>query len=601
MKKEQYLAWKQELTGPLQQLKRRSGVLGFLRLLSFCAMVFSIIAGTWSGRSWWYAAAGGCLILFFVFVVQHHHVDGRISYYCAKQAVLESYLSRFDDGWRDLPACGTEYVTAQKPQIRDLDLFGRHSLYQYLCCAGTPFGKQCLTQYLLAEEPDPETLRRRQSAVGALANMPEFTLHFQTLCRQLQPVKNVDEQKMNTAFIRVCESMKPCHGRGMRAVMVLLPVLTVLLGGLAACGVLAEYTLLLCLCCVFCQFVLLGASYTRHAAVLRPMQTFCRSIEAYQEVFQALSAASFQDPYLQELQQIFRVGGSAEQGLKHLRTIYECVKLKYYGIPYIILAGLGLWEHHCVRMFEKWRGRYGRDVRRWLESVGTFEALISLTIPCAVRETWCFPKITEDPAPLLQFQDLHHPLIPQEISVGNTMRVRAKTCVITGSNMSGKTTLLRSIGVNLVLAYAGAPVAAQAMTVSCMRLFTSMRVVDDVSSGISTFYAELLRIKEMVDYSKQKRPMIALIDEIFKGTNSRDRIAGAAEAAKKLAVPWVITMSTTHDFELCNLAEEPAVRALNFHFTETYTGDEIQFSYKMQDGRCTTTNARHLLRLAGII
>ena len=167
--------------------------------------------------------------------------------------------------------------------------------------------------------------------------------------------------------------------------------------------------------------------------------------------------------------------------------------------------------------------------------------------------------------------------------------------------MSGKTTFLRSIGINLVLSYAGGPALASEFKTSVMKVLTSIRVEDNVNKGISTFYAELLRIKDMTEYNKNKMPMICLIDEIFKGTNSADRIICAAEAIKKLSQPWSITLVSTHDFELCNLESDDNINAVNYHFAEYYENGEIKFDYNIQDGRCVTTNAKMLLKMAGIV
>ena len=160
---------------------------------------------------------------------------------------------------------------------------------------------------------------------------------------------------------------------------------------------------------------------------------------------------------------------------------------------------------------------------------------------------------------------------------------------------------MRSIGINLFLAYAGGAVLADEFEAAEMAVFTSMRLSDNVGEGISTFYAELLRIKEIIDYSHQGKPMIALVDEIYRGTNSQDRIFSAAETLRRLSKPQAMTIVTTHDFELCDLEKERSLDAVNYHFSEYYQHDEILFDYVIRPGRCQTTNARQLLRLVGIV
>jgi DNA mismatch repair ATPase MutS len=160
--------------------------------------------------------------------------------------------------------------------------------------------------------------------------------------------------------------------------------------------------------------------------------------------------------------------------------------------------------------------------------------------------------------------------------------------------------LLRTVGINLVLAYSGAPVFAQSMKCSVMDIFTSMRVHDDLNKGISTFYAELLRIKTIIDYSHKEQPMIYLIDEIFMGTNSLDRIVGARSVMKNLSKAWVIGLISTHDFELCDLERDSQEKIKNYHFTENYINNEIKFDYKLRHGRSKTTNAKYLMNMVGI-
>ena len=208
------------------------------------------------------------------------------------------------------------------------------------------------------------------------------------------------------------------------------------------------------------------------------------------------------------------------------------------------------------------------------------------------------PSIADEHKPVLEFQDAYHPLLASNEAVANSFKMERQVAIITGSNMSGKTTFLRTVGINLVLAYAGGPVMAKSFTCSLMQLFTSMRIEDDIE-GISTFYGELLRIKEIVEENRTGKVMTALIDEIFKGTNSADRIIGARETVKQLSSNNIFTLITTHDFELCELENE--VSCTNYHFEEYYQDDKIKFDYRIKDGRSKTTNAQYLLKMVGII
>ena len=212
------------------------------------------------------------------------------------------------------------------------------------------------------------------------------------------------------------------------------------------------------------------------------------------------------------------------------------------------------------------------------------------------RTNYCFPKLLDRDTPRIKARNLASLLIADKKAVANDADLRAGTTIITGANMSGKTTWIRTLASAVLLAYAGAPVCAESFSVSKMAIFTSIRVNDDISQGMSTFYAELLRIKSMIEFSEKKLPMLICIDEIFKGTNEDDRIMGAKEAIKRLTNGLSITLVTTHDFDLCSME-----KISNAHFQEYYEGDKIKFDFKVREGRCTTTNAKYLLKMAGIL
>ena len=225
---------------------------------------------------------------------------------------------------------------------------------------------------------------------------------------------------------------------------------------------------------------------------------------------------------------------------------------------------------------------------------------MSFAVLGIVRETnWADINTDINNKIKLNAEELFHPLIQPAKVVSNNANLSGGITIITGSNMSGKTTYLRNLAINLALAYMGAPICGKSLSANYMKIFTSMRVTDDVAGGISTFYAEILRIKAMADYKANNEPMICLIDEIFKGTNSADRIVGAKEAITRLAGDKCMTIVSTHDFELCEIEDYQGQKAVNFHFEEYYNDNELKFDYKIKDGRCVTTNARAILRMAG--
>ena len=262
--------------------------------------------------------------------------------------------------------------------------------------------------------------------------------------------------------------------------------------------------------------------------------------------------------------------------------------------------GLFLFDFAAGLLFQRWCRREGAQLAPALAVWHECEVLLSLSTLAAAQAQTVFPTFLEGQAPRLAATALRNPLLPEETAVANDAALTAGTTIITGSNMSGKTTWLRTLGMNAVLAWAGAPVCATAFSLSPLALYTSIRVDDSLAEGMSTFYAELLRIKEMIEAEKTGRPLLLLIDEIFKGTNSADRITGARAALAHLTNAHSITLVSTHDFELCDLTV-PGAAIENAHFEEHYEDGKIAFDYRLRAGRCRTTNAVYLLRLVGIV
>lgn len=544
------------------------------------------------------------VLLFIILVWTHSKIAARQQHFTNLKEVAGDYLARYDENWKQFKVTGTQYLSDGFPQAKDLDLFGEHSLYQYICTASTVFGQDCLAKWLQGGVSDLQAIRKRQQAAAEIAGNKDFCITYETLART---ERNLDYAASKKVFSHFFDSIRSTNKNSSKYPLLLLlfiwilPVITVSLLFLGIFGVNRDFTLSCFVLLVFVQLgiVLIGSHWNNMC--LNPISQLNRTITPYRKLIETIEQETFQSDYLCDLQKLLCQNGSASDALNELEHITDAVNARKNYIAFILYNGLYLHDFHCCRRFTGWKKKYQNEVALWLDTVGQIEALICLGVIAHTKDTCTLPEFEDTHQPHLSALCLKHPLLSENSAVGNDITLKHRTCIITGSNMSGKTTFIRSIGVNLYLAYAGGYVSAQSFCASPMAIYSSMRNEDSVSNGISTFYAELLRIKSIIEFSRQSFPMIVLIDEIYKGTNSKDRITGAAATVKNLALPHVLTIFTTHDLELCELEQDPDADAENYHFSEHYDNDKILFDYSIKKGRGQTTNAQYLLRMVGII
>ena len=574
---------------------KKANSLSNLRLVVF-------LAGTAAGISAFIKAgvlAGAVIVLvslaiFIYLIVKHSKVSKELAGLKCKAEINRRYTERLGTGWTSFSDCGSEFSDASHEYADDLDIFGPKSLYQWICAANTFFGRLALKNLLASPDKSQASIHKRQEAVKELVRKLDYCQELQSEGMQAKGVSENPEK-----LLEYTESHSDSYTKkGFINIYYVLPFLLVLSFILWSLGGILPFfvpVLLLTL-----QMVIFAAGFKKNTAICSTVYGMRKYLGAYTNLLVCVENEEFDNDYLNELKKkLFTADSSSSASLKRLEGIVNAVDLKYSTVLYFLLNIILLWDYHCAFALEEWKVQYGRNIRAWLEAVGEMEALSSLAVIGQLHPEWVWPELSEG-APGFAALKLGHPLIREEECVRNDFELNSGACVITGSNMSGKTTLLRTVGINLVLAYAGAPVFAEKLKCAIMDVFTSMRVHDDLSGGISTFYAELLRVKKIIDHSHKELPMVYLIDEIFMGTNSLDRITGARSVLKNLSRKWIIGLISTHDFELCELEQENKISVKNYHFTEKYVNNEIKFDYRLRSGRSTTTNAKYLMKMVGI-
>lgn len=583
-------------------LRRKVNTVSWLRLVAFSIAAGFVVVGAISAHTALYWASVIFLVLFVVLVIIHRRLEKQLSRGQALADIYSRYLRRVDGTWRAERFLWPEGgMQTADPQEVDLDLYGPGSLYQYLCVAETYQGRAVLRELLRADPPEADEILRRQQAVEELWRKDSFRMEMLVALQELTSVPGIGDGEKAKAFIAEGENATKVSGTGVwlrRLMAWILPICTwacLLLSCIPAWG--APFFVPGVLLCVL-QFILGLVGNTVFGNRLRAVFGFQRYLAAYQILFEQISKTEFTCAELRD--KLDCIKEEALPAFHSLSRISGAVKIRFNPLGYLLSSLLLMWDFHCVDAWDRWKYRYGHHVSAWLQAVGTLEAMLSLLTLSETREQTVYPEVLSGETPEVHFTGLTHPLIPEAVAVGNDFSMESGLCVLTGSNMSGKTTFMRTLGVNLILMYAGGPVCAASLQASVMNIRTSMRISDHVGEGLSTFYAEVLRIRDIVEFVDEGKPVLVLIDEIYKGTNSKDRATCAVATAKRLRKAHTLVFMTTHDQELCKLSDLMA-DIQNYHFTERYEGDKLLFDYVILPGEATGSNAQHLLRLAGIL
>lgn len=591
MKLEYFTSQKDILDKQIKQLESNTFKISMLRLLVGLSIIVLLLASYFYQIDILVYVCVLLLVLFIGLVYYYNKLNKKLSYLKAKAQVVLRYLHRFHYEWKEFKETGSEFFSEMSGPVKDLDLAGQNSLYQFLNTATSTFGKKRLIDKLTRKKFDYKTIIQEQKAVEELSGELDFVLETETYGKMTKEYY-LSEHAVNN-FLNLLKDYS--SNNKLTFLNYLIPIITIVSILLFCFKISFQYMIILVPLLIVGQLIFAALMLLKNRELFDCSAKLSSSLEYYLSVCSLVSESNFNANHLQVIKTDLQ---AALLHLKQLKKISDMIKQRNNLLAFLLLNGLLLWDYNCYSYLNQWINNYGNKLEYWLKQIGELESLISLQVLMQTKIGVSMPVIVDEQKPVLEFQEAYHPLLVSEDAVANSFKMDRQVAIITGSNMSGKTTFLRTIGINLVLAYAGGPVLAKSFTCSLMQLFTSMRIEDDIE-GISTFYGELLRIKEIVEENRTGKVMIALIDEIFKGTNSLDRIIGARETVKQLSSYNIFTLITTHDFELCELENE--VSCTNYHFEEYYQDDKIKFDYRIKDGRSKTTNAQYLLKMVGII
>ncbi|MGE5396396.1 MAG: MutS family DNA mismatch repair protein [Chitinophagales bacterium] len=588
-----YKKRKLQYNDKLLKANRLDDLLVLTRLVVGLAAIGLIVYRYFFEFDYFWVPLAALICLFIVLLAFHRKVREQIRFLNNILEINHSSILRLEGNWSSFKNDGSRFVKPDHRFSSDLNIYGRGSLFQYLNASFSPIGETCLAEMLLEPGTLP-SINQRQEAVRDLTDRLEWRQHFQAT-----GMDYALSQKAADRLISWAESSPLLITKFYSKILWILPLATILFFVLWLRGIMPGYY---CLGVLGVQVLVLLGNRRNISRGLNNAESNAAQLKRVSVLLSYIEQESFKSELLKNLQQkLFNGKTVSSRQIHTLARICDLVNLRYSQVFYIILNAIFLWDLLVLKLLEEWKLNSGLYLRSWFEVQAAFEALSSLAGLAHDNPNWIYPNIQGGP-PLFQAKQLGHPLIHESIRVGNDVLLNkaGALLLITGSNMSGKSTLLRSVGVNLVLAYAGAPVCAGELQCSLLDIYTCLNVNDNLEEKTSTFYAELKRIKSLMEAANSGKKVMFLVDEVFRGTNSRDKIIGARAIIKKLITLQAIGFITTHDLELSVLQEEHQGFVRNYHFSEEIRDKQIIFDYKLKPGVSRTTNALALMQMIGI-
>lgn len=533
----------------------------------------------------------GTVIFFVVLGVAHERVLERIRVINALIAYYERGMARLEDRWAGTGEGGEQYIDEGHPYSRDLDLFGRGSAFALLCTFRTRAGQDRLAHWLL-EPAAPDEVQTRQSAVKELKDRTEF------------------REELFTVGNRVRVGLRPellaeWAERPLLSGCWTMAVWAILFATLWVAGIVLAFTnslywpvLLLTL-----ANLVVNKSFTKRlGSAIAGMEEATEDLDLLASVLRIMEKESFSADRMRELQRSLRLGGiAASVAIRRLDRMTRAMEhrenlLIRFVDPFLFYTVL------CALKTESWRSQFGAMIRTWLAAVGEMEALAALSCYAFEHPNDVWPEFSEE-GPHFEAEMLAHPLLPEKQAVRNDVKLGdgLRLIILSGPNMSGKSTFVRGIGLNAVLAQCGAPVRAKRLRLSRLAVGASICVLDSLQGGVSRFYAEIKRLKMISDLTRGPIPVLFLLDELLGGTNSHDRLQGSELLVRTFVQHGAIGLVTTHDLALARIPENMNGHARNYHFDDRLEDGKLVFEFKLKEGIAQSSNALRLMESIGLL
>ena len=568
--------------------ERQNNRYTWLRLLLMIAAIVSGIV-TYPVSTWLSAFMVFVLLTVFAVILKKHLANIGLQQQKERLKIINRQELKCLEGDFSAYSSGAQYENSKHDYTSDLDIFGAHSLFRYLNRTTTPSGSDMLAGWLSKPATTAE-IEARQQAVTEMSGMVDLRQEMQAI-----GLKYKDVSKEMPGFIEWLHGDAELSGnrRLLRTVQI-LPWITLAVIAATTMGWIPSIFAWLP---VIVHFFLYGSMIKKINELHQQVSHKVEFISTYSELIALVTGVRFTAPYLVSLQNSM---SDIRYSISELKNRIR--KLDYrLNMAYIPVNMLFFFDYRHLVWLERWRAGAGQQLPKWFDAIAKTEALSGFANLLHNHPHWAMPKIRDE---YFSFEatNMGHPLILEKERVSNDFSLNGagQITIVTGSNMSGKSTFERSVGVNMALALAGAPVCADALTVTNCQLYTYMRIADHLEEQTSSFHAELKRLKQLIDITKDGQQVFFLLDEVLRGTNSRDRQIGSIALVRQLVRQHVSGIIATHDLALGELEKELPRNINNLHFDVQINGEDMSFDYKLYQGICTSLNASILMKKIGI-